>query len=141
MNVTSKIVQLTVINKLDTDVVLTWYALGMLGPFEVEHSIHEEIFHESNCETVEGKQQMVFDVKLTKLPNPGIYSLPVAFKFTRRDLDKESVFYIIKYIQAAVDDDIVKETREQSIPYQKSKRVRIPNKPDVAVERGEPPSM
>ena len=140
MDVLSKILKLTVINKLDTDVVLQCSTLGMLGPFEVEHGIHKEIVQESKHERLEGKQQMEFDVKLTKLPNPGIYSLPVAFRFIRRE-DKESVFYIIKYVQAAVDNDIVKEMREQSIPYQKSKRVRIPNKSDVAIERGQPPSM
>ena len=141
MNVASKILKLTVVNQLETHVTLQCGTLGTLGPFQVEHGIHKEIVHESKRVRLEGKQQTIFDVKLTKsLTHPGIYSLPIAFRFTRTD-EKVSIFYIIKYIQAAVDDNIVKEIREQSIPYQRPKRVYKLIESNDEIEHGEPPSM
>ena len=135
MNASSKILKLTVINQMNTDVVLQCAILGSLGPFEVHQSLFPEIISESTPAEIRGMRQIVFDVKLTKSPNPGIYSLPVAFRFSR---DDDEPFHIVKYIKAVIVDDVVMRL-QPTRPYRRRRRVALPFDHNVLIERGEPP--
>ena len=136
MNVSSKILKLTVINHMAADLILQCAILGSLGPFEVQHSHIQEIISESMSARLGGMRQTVFDVKLTPSPNPGIYSLPIAFRFSR---DYDEPFHIVKYIKAVIVDDVVMRL-QPTRPYRRRRRVALPNDHNVLIERGEPPT-
>ena len=117
------------------DLILQCGILGSLGPFEVQHSHIQEIITESMSARLEGMGQTVFDVKLTTSPNPGIYSLPVAFTFSR---DYDEPFHIVKYIKAVIVDDVVMRL-QPTRPYRRRKRFALPNDHGVRIEPGERP--
>ena len=137
MDVSSKILKLTVTNDVDTDLVLQCAILGSLGPFQICHSLHQEIITEATCARLGGLRQTVFDVKLAQSPNPGIYSLPIAFRFNR---DYDEPFHIVKYIKAVIVDDVVMRLQPTK-PYRRRKRFALSNDRDVEIERGVPPCV
>jgi hypothetical protein len=135
MDTTSKILQLTVTNQVDTDVTLQCTVLGSSGPFTVDNLIHN-IVSESKSAMLSGNGRIDFTVSLSSA-NPGVYSMPVAFMFYR---DGEAPFHIVKYIRAEVGDDVVARLQPK-VPYVRPKPVAIVYEPDVETERGEPPCL
>ena len=134
MDVNSKIMQLTVTNLIETAVTLECDVLGPSGPFKVDNLIHVS---QSEPAKLERNQCFHVPVQLPESPNPGIYSLPVAFMFFRQD---EARFHIVKYIRAEISDEIVKRLQPVT-PYKRQKPVAVVHEPGVEIERGEPPCM
>jgi hypothetical protein len=131
MNTTSKILQLTVKNQMNTGVILQCAVLGWLGPFQVDDP--NNIIRESRKANLTGYRQVCFTVRLTGSQNPGIYSLPVAFVFCR---DGSEPFHIVKYIRVTIIDDVV--TRLQPTrPYRRRRPFLSHSTSNI--ERGEPP--
>ena len=135
MSAKSKILQLVVTNQVGTDVNFRCAVLGWPGPFKVDDLWHH-IVNESKEVKLAGRRLINFTVTIADSPNPGVYSLPVAFMF-RRD-DDEEPFHIVKYIRYMVVDDVV--TRLQPTrPYRRPKPVALVRDPNVEIERGQPP--
>ena len=132
MNATSKVLQLTVTNEMYTDVKLRCAVLGWPGPFKVDDI--NQIVSESKRAILPGRSRTSFTVTLTSSPNPGVYSLPVAFVF-RRDEELEP-FHIVKYIRAIIVDEIVTRLRPTR-PYRRRKVFTSNHGGEI--ERGEPP--
>ena len=136
MSAKSKILQLVVTNQVGTDVNFRCAVLGWPGPFTVDDLLHNIVSKSRTVKLVGNGSMIDITVKLADSPNPGVYSLPVAFMF-RRD-DDEEPFHIVKYIRYMVVDDVV--TRLQPTrPYRRPKPVAIVRDPNVEIERGQPP--
>ena len=119
---------------MNTDVTLQCSVLGSTGPFKVDDVIHK-IVSESKCAKLAGHNRIDFTVTLDDSANPGVYSMPVAFSFSR---DDGQPFHIVKYIKAEIVDDIV-TSLQPTIPYVRPKPVTVVHDPAVKIERGEPP--
>ena len=129
----STILKLTVRNQMNTDVTLQCCVLGSTGPFKVEDD--RKIVSESRSAKLIGHYPIDFTVTLDDSANPGVYSMPVAFAFSR---DGGQPFHVVKYIKAEIVDDIV-TSLQPTIPYVRPKPVTVVHDPDVKIERGEPP--
>ena len=129
MNVMTKILKLTVTNQIDTCLIFQCAVLGWFGPFKVEDSLN--IIRESKKANLMGYRQISFTVTLTGSPNPGVYSLPVAFMFRRGD---NKPFHIVKYIRAIIVDDIVTRLRPTR-PYKRRELFYSSGN----IEHGQPP--
>ena len=133
MNATSKLLQLTVTNQMFTDVILRCAILGWPGPFKVDDINH--VISGSREVKLVGKGRTNFTVTLASSPNPGVYSLPVAFVF-HRDEEPEP-FHIVKYIRAIIVDEVV--TRLQPTRTYRRRKFFASNH-GAEIERGVPPS-
>lgn len=134
MDTATKILQVTATNELETDVELQCGVLGSAGPFVVENLSHQ-IVSKSIAVKLAGHGNFNVTVKLTKSPNPGIYSVVVMFTFQRGD---EKPFHILKYVRAIIDDDVVKRLQ----PTSSYRHPRCPaTLDDAIIEHGEPPTL
>ena len=132
----SDILQLSVTNHKDTDVILQCSILGAPGPFQVDNIIHK-IVSESRAVKLAGNNRVDFTVTFAGSANPGVYSMPVAFMFYR---DGEIPFHIVKYIRAEIVDSVVTSIQAK-IPYVRTKPVAVVDEPWIEIERGQPPLM